>query len=65
MQVQLFVEVHGNQVDTTVFVDGAKEIWKSEGNKVKDLKSIQLYYKPEDGNVYYVLNGDKTGSFQA
>ena len=65
MQVNLFIEVNGNQVDTNIFLDNVKEYWKSEGNKVKDLKSVSLYYKPDDGNVYYVLNGEVRGSFQA
>ena len=38
-------------------LDYAKETWKAEGNKVKDLQSIELYYKPEEGKCYYVFNG--------
>jgi hypothetical protein len=65
MQVNLFIEVGGKQVDTSVFLDNVKEFWKSEGNKIKDLKSVQLYYKPDDGHVYYVINGDINGKFMA
>ena len=65
MQVNLFIEVQGKQVDTAVFLDNVKEYWKSEGNKVKDLKSVSFYYKPDDGHVYYVINGEIKGSFQA
>jgi len=65
MQVNLHVEFQGKQVDTAGFVDHVKEYWKSEGNKIKDLKSVSLYYKPEDGHVYYVLNGEITGDFHA
>ena len=64
MQTELFIELNGEQVDTAVFMDNVKEYWKSEGNKIKDLKSVSIYYKPEESMCYYVLNGDIKGSFQ-
>jgi len=65
MQVKTFVEVQGTQVDTDRFLEVLKDMWKNEGNKVKDMKSVQMYYKPDEGNVYYVINGEVTGNFQA
>lgn len=42
----------------------AREIWKGElKQKAGDLKSIELYIKPEENKVYYVLNGECKGSF--
>lgn len=64
MQTELIVEIDGRQVNTTGFMDSVKEFWKSEGNKVKDLKSVSLYYKPEESLCYYVLNGEIRGNFQ-
>ena len=64
MQMELFIEIQGKQVDTTVFLDNVKEFWKSEGNRIKDLKSVSIYFKPEESTCYYVLNGDIKGSFQ-
>ncbi len=46
-------------------VKNAKEFWTSElGNKAEDLKSLDLYVKPEENRVYYVANGKETGSFE-
>jgi uncharacterized membrane protein YkoI len=29
----------------------------------KDIKSLDIYVKPEEGKAYYVVNGDANGSF--
>lgn len=42
----------------------AKDVWKFDlQKKVSDIKSIDLYVKPEENAAYYVINGDVTGSF--
>lgn len=42
----------------------AKDVWKYDlKQKVGDLKSVELYVKPEESAVYYVMNKDFTGSF--
>ncbi len=41
----------------------AKDVWKFDlGKNVDDLKDIELYVKPEESKVYYVLNGE-SGDF--
>ncbi len=42
----------------------AKDVWKYDlKQKVSDLTSVELYVKPEEQAVYYVMNKDFTGSF--
>ncbi len=64
MKNSIFVELHGNQIDTNVQMNKFKEIWKEQGGKVKDLKDVNLYVNLEQNLVYYVVNGDITGSFE-
>ena len=41
-----------------------KDVWKYDLNgKEEDIKSIELYVKPEENTTYYVINGNITGSF--
>ncbi len=41
-----------------------KDVWKFDLNgKEEDLKSVELYVKPEENVTYYVINGDVNGSF--
>lgn len=57
MKNELYIEYNDLKVEQKDLFDTAKEIWKSEGNKVKDLKSIELYVKPAERKCYYVFNG--------
>lgn len=42
----------------------AKDVWKYDLNqKTGDLKTIELYVKPEERRAYYVMNNEFTGSF--
>lgn len=63
MKTDLYVELDGHQVECNHFSDKVKDIWKSEGNKVKDIKKIEIYYKPLEATCYYVINGNSKGSF--
>ena len=41
-----------------------RDVWKYDLNgKEEDVKSIELYVKPEEITAYYVIYGDVTGSF--
>ncbi len=60
------VEFGTNQIESKTVIANAKKIWVDEGGqnrKVKDLKSMDLYVKPEDNAVYYVFNEEETGCF--
>ncbi len=63
MASSIFVEFQGNQIDTAIQMNRLKEIWKEQGGKVKDLADVSLYINVEQNQVYYVINGDITGSF--
>ena len=41
-----------------------RDVWKYDLNgKEEDLKTVELYVKPEENTTYYVINGSITGSF--
>lgn len=63
MKTDLYIQAQGKQTDYKMLIDMAKEIWKAEGKRVKDLVSVELYYKPEESNCYYVMNGSEKGQF--
>ena len=46
-------------------IKNAKNYWvKNLGKASADLKTIDLYVKPEENRVYYVANGKEVGSFE-
>ena len=61
MKAEFFVEFEGQQKSLNSIADTIKSIWKTDGNKMKDLKSLRIYYKPQENKAYYVLNGDSKG----
>ncbi|MBR5577737.1 MAG: DNA-binding protein [Lachnospiraceae bacterium] len=43
----------------------AKDVWKYDlGRDEAEIKTIELYVKPEEGVCYYVINSEVTGSFR-
>lgn len=66
MKSTLNVEFAGKTVESKEIIAAAKKVWVDEGNKnrkVKDLAQLDLYIKPEENQVYYVFNGEESGSF--
>ena len=60
------VEFAGNQIESKEVIARAIKVWVDAGNKnrkVKDLKTMDLYLKPEENAVYYVFNEEESGSF--
>ena len=63
MKTNVYIEFYGEQINQADVVKDAEKIWKDAGNKPANLKKLELYIKPEDDRVYFVMNGDFTGSF--
>ncbi len=63
MKSTFYLEFYGKQIDQAELVKAAKAIWTGAGKKATDLKSLNLYVKPEENMVYYVFNDDESGSF--
>ena len=60
------VEFAGNQIESKEVIARAKKVWvdaRNKNRKVKDLKTMDLYLKPEENAVYYVFNEEESGSF--
>ncbi|MDR2546009.1 MAG: DUF6465 family protein [Lachnospiraceae bacterium] len=58
------IEFNNKSYTQAELVKSAKEVWKHDiGKKAGELKSIELYVKPDEEKVYYVFNNDVTGSF--
>ncbi len=60
-KTSLFVEFNGNKVEDKTIVAAVKKEWTEAGHKVGEIKSMDLYVKPEEAAVYYVINETETG----
>ena len=64
LKVTLHLEYKGQSRTTDDLVKTAKDVWKYDmKQKLGDFKAVELYVKPEENKVYFVVNGDMTGSF--
>ena len=58
------VQFSGKTYTTEDLVKIAKDVWKYDlKRKVGDFKAVELYVKPEESVVYYVINGEEKGQF--
>jgi hypothetical protein len=64
MKATFFVEYQGNKIESDTLLKAAKEKWVADGNLVKDIDKLELYFKPEESTCYYVVNDKKNGSFE-
>ncbi len=62
IKVKAIVEYYGKQVEEKDMIASVKKAWTKSGRKVGEIKTIDLYIKPEEGAVSYVINGSDTGA---
>lgn len=60
----LHIQFDGKSYTQDDLMKMAKGVWRYDlKQKVGDLTSVELYVKPEENAVYYVMNKEFTGSF--
>ena len=60
----LHIQFDGKEYSEEDLFKIAKDVWKYDLNqKPEDLVDIELYVKPQDNAVYYVMNEEFRGSF--
>ena len=61
MKSELTIQYGGKDCSESSLVTAAKNAFKAAGNKVSDVKKIELYVQPENSVAYFVINGDFKG----
>lgn len=56
MKQECFIEFQGLQISYDDIIKKVKEQWVSVGHKVKEIKSLKVYFKVEDKTAYCVVN---------
>lgn len=63
-KTNISIQFSGKSYSQEELVKMAQDVWKYDlKQKVRELASIELYVKPEENKVYYVMNQDFTGDF--
>ncbi len=61
LKVNVCLQYQGKQVEEQEIIAKIKAWWKEQGNKIKDLETLDIYMKPEDGKAYFTINGTISG----
>ena len=63
-QVSYLLQFSGKEVNTANIYETVKTVWveKFQG-KLEDIKTIEIYIKPEENKAYFVVNGESNGDY--
>lgn len=61
--VKVFVEFEGRQLAAEELAERAKEAYLAE-NPAVEIRTLELYVKPEESAAYYVVNGEASPAFK-
>lgn len=64
IKTNLSVQYMGKDISGKDMVALVKKDWTAKKNKIGDIKTMDLYVKVEENKVYYVINGEMTGSVE-
>lgn len=64
LSVSYVLQYSGKEVVTSEILETVKKIWveKFQG-KLEEIKTIELYIKPEENKAYFVVNGLSNGDY--
>ena len=57
IKTSVVVQFAGKEVTEKDLIAAVKKAYTKKGNKVSDIKTIEIYVKPEESAAYYVVNG--------
>ena len=64
IKTSVVVQFAGKEVTEKDLIAAVKKAYTKKGNKVGDIKTIEIYVKPEESAAYYVVNGEASDDFK-
>ena len=59
---QMVLQFDGQEFDLGAVEANVKKNWKDAGKKLSDIADLDIYVKPQEAKVYYVVNKEVEGS---
>ena len=59
---QFVLQFDGQEFDLSAVEANVKKNWKDAGHKLTEIVDLDIYVKPQDAKVYYVVNKEVGGS---
>ena len=61
---QLILQFNGREFDLGAVEANVKKNWKDSGKKLSEIVDLDIYVKPEEAAVYYVVNKEIEGKVE-
>lgn len=61
-KTSVYLQYAGNEYDEAAIIENIKNTWAGDTHDISEIKSIEVYIKPEEFCTYYVINGTDQGS---
>lgn len=58
---KIVLQFSGREISTNEIKDQIKAVWVEQGHRVASIKKLEVYIKPEEYAVYYVINEKNSG----
>ena len=58
---QMILQFNGREFDLGAVEANVKKNWKESGKKLSEIVDLDIYVKPEEATVYYVVNKETEG----
>nr|MCR5343457.1 DUF6465 family protein [Butyrivibrio sp.] len=63
-KANLVLQYADNNVTYDTLIENAKNVYQYDlGGNVSDIKTLDIYVKPEESKVYFVVNGEINGEY--
>jgi hypothetical protein len=61
---QMILQFNGREFDLGAVEANVKKNWKDSGKKLSEIVDLDIYVKPEEAAVYYVVNKEIEGKIE-
>lgn len=62
--INVYYQFNGIEITEQEITQRIKDNWTNAGHKISEIKELNMYIKPEDKKVYYLINGSEQGSIE-
>ena len=64
MKQQMFLQFNEQEIELSNVEANVKKDWKENGHKLSEIVDLDMYVKPEEAAVYYVVNKEIEGKVE-
>ena len=64
IKTAVYLQYAGKEAEVEKLVAAAKKAYVAAGHKETDIKTVEIYVKPEENTAYYVINGEGSDNYK-